>query len=107
MSVIVKGMEMPKDCFDCPLCNGENGRCNILGITVSDYIPKECPLVEVRHGKWVERKVIEDGKKIKEWQSAKCSVCGKYHTTPYLYNFDDFDYCPNCGVDFRKGKNDA
>ena len=50
MSVIVKGMEMPKDCYDCPLHDGETGRCNILGITVFDYIPKECPLVvEVVH----------------------------------------------------------
>lgn len=55
-------------------------------------------VVERKAGKWVEQKVIEDGKAIEEWQSAKCSVCGKYHTTPYLYNFDDFDYCPNCGV---------
>lgn len=47
MSVIVKGMEMPKYCYDCPLHNGENGRCNILEITTIDYIPKECPLVEV------------------------------------------------------------
>ena len=47
MSVIVKGMEMPKYCYDCPLQDGETGRCNILGITVYDYIPKECPLVEV------------------------------------------------------------
>lgn len=47
MSVIVRGMEMPKDCYDCPLHDGETGRCNILGITVCDYIPKECPLVEV------------------------------------------------------------
>lgn len=47
MSVIVKGMEIPEYCFDCPLHNGENGRCTILGITVCDYIPKACPLVEV------------------------------------------------------------
>lgn len=47
MSVIVKGMEMPEYCYDCPLHDGENGRCNILGITVLDYIPKACPLVEV------------------------------------------------------------
>ena len=46
MSVIVKGMEMPKHCYDCPLQDGETGRCNILGITVYD-IPKECPLIEM------------------------------------------------------------
>lgn len=47
MSVIIKGMEMPKNCYDCPLHDGEIGRCNILGTTVCDYIPKECPLVEM------------------------------------------------------------
>jgi len=59
------------------------------------------------HGKWIERKVIEDGKAIEGWQSAKCSVCGKYHTTPYLYNFDDFNYCPNCGAMMKERSNDG
>ncbi len=46
MSVIIKDMEMPKVCFDCPCHDGETGRCNILKIT-TDYIPKNCPLEEV------------------------------------------------------------
>ena len=49
-------------------------------------------------GKWIEREIVEDGKAIEEWQCARCSVCGKYHTTPYLYYFKDFNYCPNCGA---------
>ena len=59
---------------------------------------------EVKHGKWEERKVVENKKIIEEWQSAKCSVCGKYHTTPYLYYFDDFNYCPNCGAKMESKK---
>lgn len=47
-------------------------------------------------GKWEEKSVFEGG--IQEWQSARCSVCNKYHTTPYLYYFDNFNYCPNCGA---------
>lgn len=47
-------------------------------------------------GKWEERSVFEDS--IQQWQSARCSVCEKYHTTPYLYYFDNFNYCPNCGT---------
>lgn len=47
-------------------------------------------------GKWEERSVFEDS--IQQWQSARCSVCEKYHTTPYLYYFDNFNYCPNCGA---------
>ena len=48
-------------------------------------------------GKWLEREVIDD-KAIKEWQSARCSVCDKYHTTPYMYYFSQYDYCPHCGA---------
>ena len=53
---------------------------------------------EVKHGEWTEREVDADGRAIDEWQSAKCSACGLYHTTPYLYYFDEFKYCPNCGA---------
>lgn len=55
----------------------------------------------VKHGEWVE-KTVSDEKVIDEWQSARCSVCGKYHTTPYMYYFDNFTYCPNCGAKMDK-----
>lgn len=48
-------------------------------------------------GKWLEKEVINN-KVIEEWQSARCSVCDKYHTTPYMYYFSDYNYCPNCGA---------
>ena len=41
-------------------------------------------------GKWTEKEVIhvEEAKNvIEEWQSCRCSVCGRYHTQPYLYFF--------------------
>lgn len=55
-------------------------------------------------GTWLERDVFDEprGKAIQQWQSAKCSVCGKYHTTPYLYYFTEYNYCPNCGADMRE-----
>ena len=50
-------------------------------------------------GVWVEKKVLEQTEHgIDEWQSARCSVCGKYHTTPYMYHFFNFAYCPCCGA---------
>ena len=62
----------------------------------------DAPTIEERKtGKWEEREVSSD-KVIDEWQSARCSVCGKYHTTPYMYYFDSFSFCPNCGADMRK-----
>lgn len=68
------------------------------------------PTIEERKtGKWIEKDVFyiddaDDANVIDAWQSAKCSVCGKYHTTPYLYSFDNFNYCPNCGSAMTEGE---
>ena len=73
-------------------------------VQAQDKALKECARqlakMEPKRGEWVEREVIQDRRdaRIPEWQQAKCSVCGKWHTTPYMYCFDDFDYCPNCGA---------
>ena len=48
-------------------------------------------------GRWLEKEVNSD-KVIEEWQSARCSKCNLYHTTPYSYYFDDYKFCPNCGA---------
>lgn len=66
----------------------------------SDYgrVIKSMPTIDpVKHGKWEDKSVC-DGDAIGEWQEAQCSVCGKYHTTPYMYYFDKFAYCPCCGA---------
>ena len=52
-------------------------------------------------GKWLEKEIISD-KVIEEWQSARCSVCDKYHTTPYMYYFSHYDYCPHCGAKMER-----
>lgn len=52
---------------------------------------------EPKVGEWLEKEVNSD-KVIEEWQSARCSVCDKYHTTPYMYYFDNYKFCPNCGA---------
>ena len=58
---------------------------------------------EREHGEWMEKKVVDyEETTIDQWQSARCSVCDRYHTTPYMYYFDDFNFCPNCGADMRK-----
>ncbi len=64
--------------------------------------------LERQQGEWLERNVIQDRRDamIPEWQSAKCSVCGKYHTTPYMYYFTNYDYCPNCGAKMQERRED-
>lgn len=76
------------------------GRC--AGMTEAMEIVDAAPTISATsaaHGYWVERRVVHtEDTAIDAWQSAKCSNCGKYHTTPYLYYFTDYAYCPNCGV---------
>ena len=72
-------------------------------VRTSDYAP-------VVHGRWKDRHVYGiDECTVDTLQSARCTNCGKYHTTPYMYYFDDFAYCPYCGakMDGERRENDA
>ena len=75
-----------------------------------DIVPYNTfPSTDVReniHGEWLEKEVFHNhaNAKISELQSARCSVCNKYHTTPYMYYFNNYNYCPNCGADMREVK---
>ena len=60
-----------------------------------DTVPSVTP--KRKRGKW-EEKAVSDEKVIDEWQSARCSACGKYHTAPYMYYFNNYNFCPNCGA---------
>lgn len=55
-------------------------------------------------GRWLDKKVIDDRKdaKIQQWQQARCSICYKWHTVPYMYYFSNYNFCPNCGADMRE-----
>ena len=59
-----------------------------------------------KRGEWTHRDVDENTT-IKEWQAAKCSVCGRWLTTPYMYYFDHFNYCPNCGARMGAERDEA
>ena len=56
MSVLIKGINMPKEPWECPCHNGENGNCNVTQ-KVCFEIPKDCPLVEIQtpHGDLIDR----------------------------------------------------
>lgn len=77
---------------------------------VRNYIKSiSTEMKEVVHGEWLEKEVVDNTDedfvwKIEQWQSARCSVCGKYHTTPYMYYFDDYNYCPHCGAKMTEGR---
>jgi hypothetical protein len=67
--------------------------------TQLSLLPSVTPQPKV--GEWLEKEVISD-KVIEEWQSARCSVCDRYHTTPYMYYFSHYEYCPHCGAQMER-----
>lgn len=65
------------------------------------FMVASSPTIEERKtGKWVERHhaYADEEKAIEEWQSCKCSVCGRYDTRPYLYYFSEPRFCSWCGA---------
>lgn len=75
MSVLIKGMEMPKNCGECQFCHTENfttyccptGREDIL----YDEIPEWCPLEEPKTGEWIDRcqKALAELEQATVWDS--------------------------------------
>lgn len=49
MGVIIKNVEMPKNCCDCACHNGENGECQVTGSrdTWCNEPPRSCPIKSV------------------------------------------------------------
>lgn len=54
---------------------------------------------------WLEKEVYsveESG--VEELQSCRCPHCRKIMTTPYMYYFKEYPYCPSCGELIRGKK---
>ena len=58
---------------------------------------------ERKKGKWTEKHhaYSDEESVIEEWQSCRCSECGRYDTRPYMYYFSEPNYCSYCGADMR------
>lgn len=58
---------------------------------------------ERKKGKWTEKHhaYSDEESIIEEWQSCRCSECGRYDTRPYMYYFSEPNYCSYCGADMR------
>lgn len=52
-----------------------------------------------KEAEWEQIQVFEISiTTIDRLQSTYCPVCHRYHTTPYVYSYNHYDYCPNCGT---------
>lgn len=114
MSVIVKGMKMPQDCFECPLSispiNDDSlfWKCGANAMSIheastEEYRPYQCPLEEVieeasylhqekKKGKWIDETFEPFGLVFHPY---KCNQCGEHSET-------NSNFCPNCGADMRE-----
>ena len=102
MSILVKDMEMPTRCWDCPFYKiaYDDSYC---GLTKNDVVrrtptprPDDCPLVEVepvKHGHWIFTQ------KETWYAEFQCSECGEG-----VYNKTKF--CSNCGAKMDEGEED-
>lgn len=61
MSILIKGMKMPGNCYQCPCCDKEDGKCNLAQDFIYDR-PTWCPLVELPtpHGRLIDAESFVD-----------------------------------------------
>lgn len=80
-----------------------NGQYEEVSVAYKSQIDDLPTIEERKKGKWIERHhaYADEEKVIEEWQSCKCSICGRYDTRPYLYYFSDPRFCSWCGADMR------
>lgn len=76
MSIVIKGMEMPKRCFDCDLYDDENQFCKAQKefmpmAVLGNYKDKDCPIVALpeEHGDLIDRTAL-----LKEFELAQKSA---------------------------------
>lgn len=102
MSVLIKGIKMPKSCLQCGACI--EGDCDFCYCGYDqdereielkfNYRPKWCPLVEaveqpIKFGKWKMAFVTH------RLNRAICSCC---NWSTDEYGAKSYNFCPNCGA---------
>jgi hypothetical protein len=69
MSILIKGMEMPKSCYKCPMrrrdgmdivCPVAHERFSVADVNILDYRLDRCPLVPVPpHGRLIDADALK------------------------------------------------
>lgn len=74
MSVIIKGMEMPKNCAECKFLCSENFKswCHVTDRddVYVDAVPDWCPLAELpeKHGRLIDADALFNAMKYSDWK---------------------------------------
>lgn len=84
MSVLIKGMEIPNSCEECPLCCdeafGSYKCCRVKGWGDDNSRAYDCPLVEIPtpHGRLIDEEAIYNNVKSRcnNCHIRACAICG-------------------------------
>lgn len=84
MGVYIKGLELPKGCYECPLMDGEYGDCKAGATGLYDPYMEDCPLIEVPepHGRLIDGDKLFDDEKL--CYGVECEEC------QFLYKTENF-----------------
>ena len=92
MSILIKGMEMPKHCFNCSTkVDPDNRRCNIDGHVFEETLGKltcrrddACPLIEIPpHGRLIDADALT--KMCREMESIEWNNKAAPYSWAYAY----------------------
>lgn len=94
--------KMPENCRSCPCADGEYSVCNLdydVALHADDR-PKECPLQEVRRGKWIcESHKVENMPNWNKWYCSECKVVVKKGWSTETDGMKPtMLYCGECGA---------
>ena len=107
MSILIDGIEMPKDEELLSINIYPNGKVaidldlNCRQIATATSVPlRQSDVSEAKHGKWIDAADTSGG------EYYRCSECGTYIEKVYFANDYMANYCPNCGADMREIRED-
>ena len=86
MSILIRGMEMPKSCYKCPMkrrdgmdivCPVAHERFSVADVNILEYRLDNCPITPVPpHGRLIEESKVLDI--VSEWCPDDDGSVGKY-----------------------------
>ena len=84
--------------------HGEYENWNIDPDVLKEALSLPSAVPERKKGKWEDKHHAYSDEEfvIEEWQSCRCSECGRYDTRPYLYYIKEPNYCSWCGAEMER-----
>ena len=103
MSVLIKGMEMPKRCEKCPFCivnrhdRGDDSLCRLINKEVFTFmrsLPQDCPLIPVPpHGDLIDKDATMNAILEERGEDTSCWFAGIVNDMPAIIPSDKAEEC--------------